>query len=522
MKVDPGSLTTVDQVVSRGAELYGGRAAYEHDGSTLDFVQLAYDADDLSRRLKIVGVTAGQPVAVLLEKSLTFIRALAGILRAGAIYVPVDTRNPDDRIRYILRNSGVRHILTTAAGAARLTGLIDSGVQLLQMDRPPNVCFGGTATRHEAAPLPGLGTNLAYIIYTSGSTHMPKGVAIRHDSLLNYIQETVRTYGFDTNTRLLCLKSFSYDASLTDIFCPLYAGGTAYLANEGLVLPPIIEEKIARHRITHISCTPAVFRLLADSGSLSPKVYATVKTMSVGGDAIPSRMFRKIQDKLPHIRLFNRYGPTEATVTCCTYELVNKVNDNEAIPIGRPHNNVHLRAIGQHGKPIGVNEVGELYIGGVQVMEGYWGSPELTAKVITASFGDRMRYYKTSDLVTINEEGDYIFLRRLDNIVKRNGYRISLDEVEAAILRSGLADECVCVFLPEEASGSRAKIVACLQSAGATMPEHEIREQLRLLLPAHMIPDFFAPVSSIPKELSGKPARQVLKKRFLSQYGSRF
>lgn len=514
-------ISTVDQIISRSAELYGQRVAYEHNGMTLDFVQLAHDADQLSHELKLAGVIAGEPVAVVLEKSLNFIRALAGILRAGAIYVPVDAKNPDDRIRYILRDSGVRYIVTRSESESRLADLIDPGVRLFLLDRPLHVSLKSSIQNREPERRHKPDTNLAYIIYTSGSTHMPKGVAIRHESLLNYIQETVRTYGFDNKTRILCVKSFSYDASLTDIFCPLYAGGTVSLTNEGVVLPPIIEEKLTRHSITHISCTPAVLRLLAEKGSLLPKAYATVKTMSVGGDVVSPRIFKRIQDRLPHIRLFNRYGPTEATVACCTYELAKKVSESEMIPIGKPHKNVHLRAIDQHGRPIGVNEIGELYIGGVQVMAGYWGAPELTAKVITDSFGDGLRYYKTSDLVTVNENGDYVFLRRLDNIVKKNGYRVSLDEVEAAILRGGLADECVCVFLPEESGGSRAKIIAYLRSAGGTIPEHKMREQLRLLLPAHMIPDFFAYVSSIPKELSGKPARQALKREFLSHCENR-
>ncbi len=510
-------INTVDQIISQSAELYGRRVAYEHDGVALDFVQLAHDADKLAHELRLAGVIAGEPVAVVLEKSLNSIRALAGILRAGAIYVPVDTKNPDDRIRYILRDSGVKHIVTMSESAPRLANLIDPGVRLFLLDRPLHVSLTSPIPDGEPVQRHKPGADLAYIIYTSGSTHMPKGVAIRHESLLNYIEQTVNTYRFDDKTRILCVKSFSYDASLTDIFCPLYAGGMVYLTNAGVVLPPIIEEKLARHGITHLSCTPAVLKLLAEKGSLSPSAYATVKTMSVGGDVVPPQIFRRIQDRLPHIRLFNRYGPTEATVACCTYELTKKVRENETIPIGKPHKNVYLRAIDQHGKPIGINEIGELYIGGVQVMAGYWGARELTAKVISDSFGDGLRYYKTSDLVTVNENGDYIFLRRLDNIVKKNGYRVSLDEVEAAILRGGLADECVCVFLPEEAGGSRAKIVAYLRSAGATIPEHKMREQLRLLLPAHMIPDFFAYVTSIPRELSGKPARQALKTQFLNQ-----
>jgi D-alanine--poly(phosphoribitol) ligase subunit 1 len=515
--MEMASINTVDQIFSRSAELYGRRIAYEHDGMTLDFAQLADDAKRLSRELRMTGVTAGQPVAVVLDKSLNFIRALAGILSAGAIYVPVDTKNPNERVRYMLRDSGVRHIITVSASAARLADLIDPGVRLFLLDNPLHVPLKSTIPDPESACGHRRGADLAYIIYTSGSTQVPKGVAVRHESLLNYIEETVKTYGFDSDTRLLCVKSFSYDASLTDIFCPLYAGGVAHLINEGVVFPPVIEERLLRHRITHISCTPAVLRLLAERGSLSPEAYATVKTMSVGGDVVPPRTFRRIQDRLPHIRLFNRYGPTETTVTCCTHELTEKVGEHEVIPIGKPHKNVHLRAINQDGEPIRGNEVGELYVGGVQVMAGYWGARELTAKVITDSFGDGLRYYKTSDLVTVNENGDYVFLRRMDNVVKKNGYRVSLDEVEAAFLRGGLADECVCIFLPEEPGGSRAKIVAYLRSAGATIPEHEMREQLLVLLPAHMIPDFFVYVSSIPRELSGKPARQALKRQFLSQ-----
>jgi amino acid adenylation domain-containing protein len=514
-------IKTADQIISQGAKLYGRRVAYEHNGETLDFIQLAHDADRLSHELNLAGVIAGEPVAVVVEKSLNFIRALAAILKAGAIYLPIDTKNPDDRMRYILRDSGAKHVVTMSANVPRLNDLIDPGVRLFLLDCSEDVPIKSVTPDRKPARQRLRGSDLAYIIYTSGSTNMPKGVAIRHESLLNYIEQTVKTYGFDNKTSLLCVKSFSYDASLTDIFCPFYAGGVAHLMNEGLVLPPVIEERLVRHGITHISCTPAVMRLLAEKGSLSPEVYATVKTMSVGGDVVPPRILRKIQDTLPHIRLFNRYGPTETTVTCCTYELKENVSEDGVIPIGKPHKNVCLRAVNQHGKTINVNEVGELYVGGVQVMAGYWGARELTAKVITDSFGDGLRYYKTSDLVSINENGDYIFVRRLDNVVKKNGFRVSLDEVEAAILRGGVADECVCVFVPEESTGGSAKIVAYLRSAGAPISDQDLREQLRVLLPAHMVPDVFTYVSSIPRELSGKPARQELKRQSLSQSGDR-
>ncbi len=225
------------------------------------------------------------------------------------------------------------------------------------------------------------GSEVAYIIYTSGSTQMPKGVAIRHESLLNYIRETVKMYGFNERTRILSVKPFSYDASLTDIFCPLYSGGRVYLMDETLIFPQVIEDKIQRYGITHMSCTLPVFKLLAQKGTFRPSVYATMKTMSVGGDIVMPEIFHKIKDELPRVRLFNRYGPTETTVACCTYEVTKGTDQNKPIPIGKPHKNVCFRAINEQGEKISVSETGELFIGGVQVMAGYWRAPELTAKV---------------------------------------------------------------------------------------------------------------------------------------------
>lgn len=501
-------------IIDRSARLYGEGIAYCHDAATLSFTQLARDSDDLAHQLRFLEVQKGEPVAVVLDKSLNFIRALAGILKVGAIYVPVDAKNHDDRIRYILSDSTARHVITTSASIPRLSTLAGPEVRFISIDQLEKI-DRTTAVRSPSRRAV-TGNDVAYIIYTSGSTNMPKGVAIRHESLLNYVRETVLMYGFNEHTRILSVKPFSFDASFTDIFCPLYSGGTVYLMDETLIFPQVIEERIQRYGITHISCTLPVFKLLAQKGGFQPRAYATMKTMSVGGDVVMPEVFHKIKSKLPQVRLFNRYGPTETTVACCTYEITEETDPSKPIPIGRPHKNVSFRAINEQGREIGVGESGELYIGGVQVMAGYWRAPELTAKVIS-NFEDGVRYYKTSDLVTLDANSDYVFLRRLDNIIKKHGYRISLEEIEAAIVREGITDECVCVFIPEDDSRdfSRAKIVAYLRTDGSARPDQETREKLHRLLPNFMVPDVLIHTEQIPKELSGKPARQLLKRRFL-------
>jgi amino acid adenylation domain-containing protein len=507
-------LRSAGELIDRSARLYGDNLAYCHDGATLSFRKLAHDSAELSHHLELLGVGEGEPVAVVLDKSLNYIRALAAILKVGAIYVPLDAKNPDERVRYILRDSGARYVITTSASIPRLSGLADSGVRLIAIDQ-----LGPTTrtSNEQSSERPAVkGTDVAYLIYTSGSTSMPKGVAIRHESLLNYVRETVAMYGFDEHTRIVSVKPFSFDASFTDLFCPLYAGGTVYLLDETLIFPQVIEERIQRYGITHISCTLPVFKLLAQKGTLHPSTYATMKTMSVGGDVVMPEVFHKIKSKLPQVRLFNRYGPTETTVACCTYEVTMETDWTKPVPIGKPHNNVRFRVINSDGQNMGVGESGELYIGGVQVMEGYWRAPELTEKAITV-FEDGLRYYRTSDLVTVDENGDYVFLRRLDNIVKKHGYRISLEEIEFAIVREGITDECVCVFTGGDDSCEldRPKIVAYLRAEGGIGKEQETRQKLHKFLPNFMVPDVLVYAEQIPRGPSGKPARQVLRRQFL-------
>ena len=503
-------------IIDRSGQLYGEAIAYDHDGSTLSFRQLARDSERLSHQLRFVGVKKGQPVAVVMDKSLNFIRALAAILKAGAIYVPIDAKNPDDRIRYILNDSDARHVITTSASVSRLAALARPEVCLMSIDQLEKVATDTTGGSQRQLTV--AGDDIAYIIYTSGSTSMPKGVAIKHESLLNYVRETVKMYGFDEHTRIISVKPFSFDASFTDIFCPLYSGGTVYLMDETVIFPQVIEERLERYGITHVSCTLPVFKLLAQKGTFRSSAYATMKTMSVGGDVVTPEVFHKIKSKLPKVRVFNRYGPTETTVACCTYEITKDTDPNKSIPIGKPHRNVRFRAINEQGQEIAMGESGELFIGGVQVMAGYWRAPELTAKVIS-SFEDGLRYYRTSDLVGLDENGDYVFMRRLDNVVKKHGYRISLEEIESAIVRGGITDECVCVFIPADDNHdySRPRIVAYLRAGGEERPDQETREKLHKLLPAFMVPDVLRHTEQIPKELSGKPARHLLRRRFLDE-----
>ena len=507
-------LENVAEIITRSARLYGERIAYSKDGDTLSFRQLAHDAGHLAGHLRSLGVKNEVAVAVVLDKSLNFLRALAAILQAGAIYVPIDAKYPDDRVRHILKDSATRHVITTSAHVPRLSALVGpEEVDFIPIDEFEKI--GQSHTIDKAKQPSASGNQVAYIIYTSGSTSLPKGVAIRHESLINYIQETVKMYGFNEQTRILSVKSFSFDASFTDIFCPLYAGGRVYLMDETTIFPQLVEDRIKHHRITHISCTIPVFKLLAQKGTFHPETYADMKTLSVGGDVMTPEAFHKIKTSLPHVRVFNRYGPTETTVACCTYEVTTATDQNKPVPIGKPHKNVFFRVLDEDGREIGKGGTGELYIGGVQVMEGYWRAPELTAKVVSND-QDGTRYYKTSDLVSLDENGDYVFLRRLDNIVKKHGYRISLDEIETAVVAGGLADECVCVFIPEDGKhGSRPRIVAYLKTQGDAEIDEKTREKLHRLLPGFMVPDLFIRAESIPKGPTGKVARQLLKQRFL-------
>jgi acyl-CoA synthetase (AMP-forming)/AMP-acid ligase II len=352
--------------------------------------------------------------------------------------------------------------------------------------------------------------NLAYIIYTSGSTGKPKGVAIRHESIMNYIEASSKIYGYDLNLNTINLNPFFFDGSLGSIFRTIFVGGYLYIFTPGLIIPKVLIRRLIDKKITHLGCTPALFKMLVKHINPQNKDSLCLKSIAVGGDTYPVEYLKKIIDLLPNVRFFNGYGPTETTVIVAGYELKKEdIDKKNEIPFGKSINkNVRLYAFNNKGELIKPGEMGELYIGGIQVMAGYWNDKVLTDTVLKKDMIKGDILYKTGDFVTIDEDDNYIFKGRMDDMIKKDGYRIYLSEIENALNDMSCIKESACITVRK---GEHIKIVAFIVLKDKNNSVNKIQDSLRKKIPEYMIPDSFKFLGDIPHTPIGKVDKSQLK-----------
>ncbi len=415
----------IHQIIGEWAAATPDAQAVITGSERLTYRQLDHRANQLARRLIDRGVVPGTPVGLYVERSADMVVGILGILKAGGAYVPLEPSYPEERIRFTLHDSGAPLVVAQS----RLAGnLPESDAAILLLDES----YSDDAAE---PPQPAVSLDdIAYIIYTSGSTGTPKGVMVTHRNLLASTLAREVTYDAPVS-RYLLLSSFAFDSSVAGIFWTLISGGA-------LVLPEPDEEKdvqrlaalVEAEKVTHTLALPSLYRLLltyAPPGSLD-----SLQVVIVAGEACPPDLGEVHYRLLPDGRLFNEYGPTEATVWCSVY-LVPPERVEGPVPIGRPIANSQLYILDSHRQPVPIGVAGELYVGGAGVTPGYWGNPELTGQrfVTVPQIGgsNAGALYRTGDLARWRADGEIVFLGRVDNQVKIRGFRIELGGIEARL-----------------------------------------------------------------------------------------
>ncbi len=479
------------RLVEQQADRTPQACAVTHLGADLTYAELDGWSNRLADRLREVGVGVETKVAVIAERCAETVVALLAVLKAGGVYVPIDPANPPRRFHYLMTDSGASVLITPEA----LRGAAPEGEWTTVLSDAEHL-VGRPDHRPESGVRP---DNAAYVIYTSGSTGEPKGVTVAHHQI---VHTTLAHNDFDRQPPACFLMpiSFSFDASAVGLYWTLATGGQVVLPSpEEHRDPRKLRDLIAKHQVTHLDCTPSLYSVIHadDAGPLG-----SLRCVIVGGEACPKSLVDRHYAMLPDCQLVNNYGPTELTVWATTALLDPAA---EVVPIGLPIPESGAYLFDEAGEPVADGEVGELFVGGVNVARGYHNRPGLTGERFLPdpqAAGGRM--YRTGDRARLLSDGQLEYCGRVDHQVKVRGYRIELAEVEHALTTHPGVTEAVADV--REVGESR-NLVAWV--AGAVDAD-DVRSHLAEIVPAHMVPSALVVLDVLPRNVAGKIDRDQL------------
>ena len=509
-KAYPDSL--VHELFQAQAKRIPEAVAVRWDQRELTYRALDCRANLLARHLQALGVRPESRVGLCVERSLEMIVGILGILEAGGAYVPMDPAYPQQRLAFMLKDSEVSVLVTQSKLRAKLP---PCNARLVCLDAE----WDPTAKECQVTPdSPASDENLAYVMYTSGSTGLPKGVLIAHRNLAQSTSARMGYYSEYVGNYLL-LSSFTFDSSVAGIFFTLCQGGTLCLPPEGFHGDPEeLAELISKNRVSQMLCFPSLYGLLLQHAQ--PQELAALRAVVVAGEPCPRELVERHYALLPMVPLFNEYGPTEATVWSTVYRCDPREH-RVSVPIGRPISNTQCYVLDAHFNPMPVGVPGELYLGGDGLARGYLNQPELNhQKFIPNPFNTRQdeRLYKTGDLVRYLPDGNLEFLGRVDNQVKVRGLRIELGEIEEALTRHPAVREAVVIAREDEPGNKR--LVAYVASRQPSNPlSDELRGLLKSRLPQYMMPSAFVVMEALPRTPNGKADRRALSAPELANRG---
>ena len=500
----------------------------------LTYKELEVEANRIAHHLISIGVRPGDAVAVCLDRCSWMVSALLGILKAGAMYVPLETFYPLARIDRILEMTGARYLLTQGCLGSRLAELkVTSLAHTVLLDTRSEMCsgrgevWGSESIEKQPVRSPGVvvsSDQLAYVIFTSGSTGEPKGVSVRHRPAINLIEWVNANFSVGRDDRLLFITSLCFDLSVYDIFGILAAGGSIRVASSDEVADPEQLESIIRTEpITFWDSAPAALQQIEPFFKPQPAEVNSLRLVFLSGDWIPLRLPGRLKDTYPGVEVISLGGATEATVWSNFYP-VEKVEPTwSSIPYGKPIQNARYYILDSRFRPCPVGVPGNLYIGGECLADGYLGRPDLTSeRFLPDPFADRSgaTMYDTGDRARFYPDGNIEFLGRLDDQVKIRGFRIELGEIEQVLNNHPDVAEAVIVVRESHAAG-RFLSAYVISATANPVDWDELSRQLKAHLPPYMIPSAFAEIDQIPTTSNGKLDRKALPDpEFVSRTGA--
>jgi amino acid adenylation domain-containing protein len=493
------------------------------EGPRISYAELDALAGRVRDRLWQLGVRPGDRVGLRLRKSVDGIITIFGVLKAGAAYVPVDAESPAARGAYILDNCQVKVVVTETALETALTGELQrlgASPVVLALDTAAGPHVGMQSlldaldAREKAPRVESVSSgpdDIAYILYTSGSTGNPKGVVLSHGNAASFVDWCSDTFEPRPTDAFSSHAPFHFDLSILDIYVPIKHGARLALFGEALGKDPMkLAAAISSEKISIWYSTPSILNFLATYGKLDRYDYSSLRIVHFAGEVFPIPQFKAVRGIWKAPRFFNLYGPTETNV-CTFYEVPadDSWTGMSTFPIGRICVPNRGWVVDEHTQTVKRGDAGELLISGPNVMQGYWNLDEQNQRVFVTDETGR-RWYRTGDIVTEDERGEYRYLGRRDRMVKRRGYRVELGEIEAALARHPQIKEAAVVAVADQDSGVKISAFVSCQD-GQPLTIIGLKKLSSESLPPYMIPDAFKLVAALPRTSTNKVDLQALK-----------
>ena len=497
-RIDFEKETSIHEYFIKQAQKTPDKVALVFNDTNITYRVLNEKSDLLCKILLSKGVKKNTLIGLISDRNLDLFIGILGILKSGAGYLAIDIYSPKDRIRYMIKDSGVNIVI----GNTNYFSLVEDDVVKFDFNE-----INDELVHYNYVPVFAQ-DNIAYVLYTSGTTGFPKGIVTEHKNVVAYCNAFLHDFNFKSNDIILQQASYSFDTFIEEVFPMLFSGGMIVIADSEMVMDvPRLAKYILKNTISIIDCSPLLINELG-------KIFSSdcnIQTIISGGDVLKGEYLEGFSDQC---LFYNTYGPTESTI-CATYHRCSRQTIGD-VPIGKPISNYKVLILNQNLKLVPIGYKGEICISGAGIAKGYLNNVELTNdKFITNPFNTAEKLYKSGDIGKLNHEGIISFCGRADNQVSIRGYRIELGEIENQILRyPGISDS---VVVPIEKDNE--KWICAYFISEKPIPIKNIQEFLSNKLPNYMLPSFIKRISKIPTNFNGKISVRALPDPFDSVIG---
>lgn len=506
------------------AERLGEKRALVMEDRVLTYAELEIAANQMAHSLIRYGVKPGDRVALWLPKSIEAIVAVWSVMKAGAAWVPVDPMAPPLRLATIARDCEIAGLVTATARAEGLNQVFgmgapmravwyaDSASDVPQIANRPAVRWSEVKTESREVPsIPIDGEDLASVQYTSGSTGTPKGVMVSHRALVGQAEWTCKVFELSPEDRMPGYTPLSGAMSSFEIFAGTRAGATTYPVPPRLApFPASVARSWSEQRLTVWFVVPSVLSMMLNGANLGSLDFSPLRIVGFSGEKFPVDRLHELMRVLPWVRFVNCYSRTESKLR--TWHQVNfPPQEIDTRRIGQTPADWRLLVLDENERSAPDETIGELWVSGPGLMNGYWGLPDLTAEVLRPieAGGERMLACRTGDLVKRHKDGGFELVGRAGQQVKIRGHRVELGEIEAVICRHTAVIQAVVAAVPDDEVGNRLRAIVVLKD-GTSADEHALRRHCATVLPPHMIPETFRFSSNLLLMSNGKVDRQAL------------